>query len=176
MRKCHKKHLNIFFKQQMLSRHLLTDEVWWKRFGQPPSLTVYPLIFIFFFSFWSARALVPQNAPKMHFLHRCQPNSFSCLFWLINWWSYMAVLMAFLYAVQQAGCRGTEASKLNVSVSLHSAFSWEQLHVCILKQNEMLDVPRNVWNVCTCHSMWPFLVLFFIIFFKYWMKWILVHF
>lgn len=51
------------------------------------------------------------------------------------------MLMAFLYAVQQAGCRGAEASKLSVSVSLHSSFSWEQLHVCILKQNEMFDVP-----------------------------------
>lgn len=41
--------------------------------------------------------------------------------------------MAFLYAVQPAGCGGTEASVLSVAVSLHRAFSWEQLNVCVVK-------------------------------------------
>lgn len=44
--KWHKrKHLNLSFKQQMLSCHLLTDELRLKRFGQTPNETVYPLTF-----------------------------------------------------------------------------------------------------------------------------------
>lgn len=45
----------------------------------------------------------------------------------------MAVLMAFLYAIQPAVRGGAEASVLSLAASLHCAFSWEQLHVCVLK-------------------------------------------